>query len=204
MQSTTFRSKLVQQAHELGIVHRDIKPANLLLDDHARLYITDFGLASMEANAGATATGDVIGTVRYIPPEQALGKSELIDHRADIYSLGVTLYELLSLKSAFEGRNRQELLQHVTSKEPERLRRRQPALPAELETIVMKAIAKDRDERYAAAGDFADDLARFVANQPIHARRVSQLHRARKWTQRNAVLVSTALALLLLAATMSS
>ena len=197
-------ARALAHAHELGIVHRDVKPANLLLDDNACIYITDFGLASMDASTGATATGDVIGTLRYMPPEQAAGKSELVDHRADIYSLGITLYELLSLKPAFEGRNREELLQIVTSKEPEPLRRHQPAIPTELETIIMKAISKDRDDRYATAGEFADDLERFVANQPIHARRASTWHRTKKWMQRNAVLVTTALGLLLLAAVSSS
>ena len=109
----------MEYAHQLGIVHRDIKPANLLVDVRGNLWITDFGLALFHSDAGLTLTGELLGTLRYMSPEQALGKRALIDHRTDIYSLGVTLYELLTLAAVFDGHDRQELLNQIANDEPQ-------------------------------------------------------------------------------------
>src|SRR4029077_2484448 len=100
-------------AHQMGIVHRDIKPANLMVDGHGNLWITDFGLAQVQSDTGLTMTGDLLGTIRYMSPEQALAQRVPVDHRTDIYSLGVTLYELLTLERAFDGKGRQEVLRQV-------------------------------------------------------------------------------------------
>ena len=106
-------AEALEHAHDEGVIHRDIKPANLLVDAKGKLWITDFGLARCRDNAGLTMSGDVVGTLRYMSPEQTLAKRVLIDHRTDLYSLGVTLYELLTLEPAFAGSDRQELLQQI-------------------------------------------------------------------------------------------
>src|SRR5262249_9728479 len=103
-------AQALEHAHSLGIVHRDIKPGNLMLDGQGKLWVTDFGLARTMADSGLTLTGDVVGTLRYMSPEQALAKHGLVDHRTDIYALGATLYEVLALQPAFPGTDRQELL----------------------------------------------------------------------------------------------
>jgi tetratricopeptide (TPR) repeat protein len=172
-------------AHELGVVHRDIKPANLLVDAHGQLWITDFGLAYCQGNPGLTMTGDMVGTLRYMSPEQALAKRGQVDHHTDIYSLGLTLYELLTLEPAFSGQDRQELLQQIALEEPRSPRRLNQAIPVELETIVLKAMAKNPAERYASAQELADDLKRFLEDKPIRARRPTLLERATKWSRRH-------------------
>src|SRR5262249_4661674 len=147
-----------EHAHQLGVVHRDIKPANLLIDHspltthHSpRLWITDFGLAHCQSQAGLTMTGDLVGTLRYMSPEQALAKRVLVDHRTDVYSLGATLYELLTLEPAFNGSDRQELLRQIAFEEPKAPRRLNRAIPIELETIILKALEKNPADRYATA-----------------------------------------------------
>jgi serine/threonine protein kinase/WD40 repeat protein len=181
----------LEYAHEFGIIHRDIKPANLMLDVRGDLWITDFGLAQVRSDARLTMTGDLIGTLRYMSPEQALGK-RVLDHRTDIYSLGVTLYELVTLEPVFAGEGREELLRQIAFEEPKPPRRIAPAVPAELETIVLKAMAKNADERYATAKDLGDDLERFLKDEPIRARRPTVLQRARKWSRRHRPIVATA------------
>jgi serine/threonine protein kinase/tetratricopeptide (TPR) repeat protein len=185
-------AEAVEHAHQLGVVHRDIKPANLLVDVRGNLWITDFGLAQFQSNAGLTLSGDVVGTLRYMSPEQALAKRSLIDHRTDIYSLGVTLYELLTLEPAFAGRDREELLRQITFEEPRSARRLNQAIPAELETIVAKAIEKNPAERYATAQELADDLRRFLEDKPIWARRPTLVQRLRKWGRRHRAVVGSA------------
>src|SRR5262249_35965452 len=132
-------------AHEHGILHRDIKPSNLILDDAGQLWVTDFGLARVQGESTLTQTGDMLGTLRYMSPESAAGggKRNLLDGRTDIYSLGVTLYELLTLRPAFSGDDRVEVLRQIAEEEPIALRRHKPSIPRELETIVLKAIAKE-------------------------------------------------------------
>ena len=163
-------AEALDHAHQNGILHRDIKPANLLVDDAGKLWITDFGLARIEADAGMTMTGDLLGTLRYMSPEQALAKRVVVDHRSDIYSLGVTLYELLTLQPAFAGDDRQELLRQIAFEEPQPPRQINAHIPQDLETIVLKAIEKNPADRYATAQELADDLQRFIANKPIKAR----------------------------------
>ncbi len=187
-------AEALQHAHDLGVLHRDIKPGNLMLDADAQLHITDFGLARIEADAGVTMTGDILGTLRYMSPEQALAKRVVIDQRSDIYSLGVTLYELLTLQPAFSGNDRQSLLQQIAFEEPKLPTRINRAIPRELETIVMKAIAKNPRERYATAQELADDLGRYLDDMPIQAKRPSLLQRTNKWTHRNKTFVRTAVA----------
>lgn len=184
----------LEHAHGRGIVHRDIKPANLLVDAHARLFVTDFGLAQVEADAGVTMTGDLLGTLRYMAPEQTLAKRVTVDHRADIYSLGATLYELLALQPAFPSDDRHELLKQVAFEEPKQLCQVNATIPAELETIVQKAMSKDRDDRYETAKALRDDLTRYLENRPILARRPGPLQVASKWIGRNPTLVLTTLA----------
>jgi serine/threonine protein kinase/WD40 repeat protein len=184
-------ARALDHAHEMGVVHRDVKPANLLLDGAGNVWVTDFGLAHFQGNPGLTMTGDLVGTLRYMSPEQALGRRGYVDHRTDVYSLGVTLYELVTLEPPFSGNDRQEVLRRVLEDEPPLARRVNPSVPAELETIIAKAMAKNPAERYATARELADDLQRFLDDQPIRARRPGLLLRARKWARRHRPLVAS-------------
>jgi serine/threonine protein kinase/Tfp pilus assembly protein PilF len=177
-------------AHALGVVHRDVKPANLLVDGGGRLWVTDFGLAQVHSDARLTMTGDLVGTLRYMSPEQALARRAVLDHRTDVYSLGATLYELLTLRPPFDGKDRQELLRQIAFEEPPPPRRLDRAIPAELETIVLKALEKNAAERYATAQDLADDLECFLKDEPIRARRPPLWLRLRKWGRRHRPLVA--------------
>jgi WD40 repeat protein/serine/threonine protein kinase len=189
----------LEHAHQLGIIHRDIKPANLLMDAAGQLWVTDFGLARLGNDAGLTMTGDLLGTLRYMSPEQALARRVTVDQRTDIYSLGVTLYELLTLEPAYNGRNREEILQQIAFEEPRLPRRLNKHVPPELETIIGKAMAKSTAERYATAQELADDLRRFLEDKPIKARRPTLRQRARKWARRHKTVVRAAVAVLLMA-----
>jgi tetratricopeptide (TPR) repeat protein len=198
-------AEALDHAHQLGVIHRDIKPANLLLEwqsgavNPPRLWVTDFGLAYCRGQTGMTLTGDVIGTLRYMSPEQALGKRTSIDHRTDIYSLGAALYECLTLEPALPGKDREELLRQMALDEPPRPRRRNPAVPLELETIIVKAMEKDPEERYASAQELADDLRRFLEDRPIRAQPPTVWQRARKWSRRHQAVVRAAVVFGLLA-----
>jgi serine/threonine protein kinase len=185
----------LEYAHQAGVIHRDIKPANLLLDARGTVWVTDFGLAQV-TDASLTRTGDVVGTLRYMSPEQALGQRVLVDHRTDIYSLGATLYELLALEPIFSGHDRRALLHQILEAEPRPLRQVDRAVPAELETIVLKALAKGPEERYATAAEMAADLRRFLDEQPILARRPTLVERVRKWMRRHPSLVGAAVLVL--------
>jgi WD40 repeat protein/serine/threonine protein kinase len=200
-------AEALEHAHQLGVVHRDIKPGNLLVDGRGHLWVTDFGLAHCQSQAGLTMTGDLVGTLRYMSPEQALAKRVVIDHRTDVYSLGATLYELLTLEPAFPGKDRQELLRQIAFEEPRPPRQLNRAVPAELETIVLKALEKNPEERYATAQELADDLRRFLEDRPIQARRPTFRQRLRKWARRHRPLVvtlGTSLAVLLVGITVAS
>jgi serine/threonine protein kinase/Tfp pilus assembly protein PilF len=176
-------------AHRQGIVHRDVKPANLLVDGHGNVWVTDFGLAQVRNDVRLTATGDLVGTLRYMSPEQALSQRSVVDHRTDIYSLGATLYEMLTQQPVFGGNNRQYLLRQIAFDEPLPPRRLNTALPAELEIIVLKALAKNPDERYATAQELADDLRNFLDDKPIRARRPGLRKRLVRWARRHKPLV---------------
>jgi serine/threonine protein kinase len=185
-------AEALEHAHQLGVIHRDIKPGNLLVDGRGHLWITDFGLAQFQGSARLTLSGDVLGTLRYMSPEQSLVRSGPVDHRTDVYALGTTLYELLILEPVFPGTERHEILQRIAFEEPQRPRRRNPAIPTDLETIVLKALAKDPDDRYATAQELADDLKRFLEDKPIRARRPPLRRVARQWARRHRGIVVTA------------
>jgi hypothetical protein len=187
-------AEALQQAHEYGIIHRDIKPSNLLLDRQGKVWITDFGLARVRADAGMTQTGDVVGTLRYMSPEQASGIDRTLSERTDIYSLGITLYELAAQRPAFSGDNRHEILRRLATEDPLPPRRINPAVPVDLETIILKAIAKLPEHRYASAREFAADLKNYLEGRPITARRASLAERWTKWAKRHRAVVRATLA----------
>jgi serine/threonine protein kinase len=178
-------AEALEHAHQMGVIHRDIKPANLIVDGQGQLWVADFGLAHCQSHDGLTMTGDLLGTIRYMSPEQTQGRPGLVDHRTDVYSLGVTLVELLTLEPAVRGQDRQELLRRIGQEEPVPPRRLNPAVPADLETVVLKAMAKNREERYGTAQELADDLRRFLNDEPIRARRPSLPQRVQKWARRH-------------------
>jgi len=191
----------LQYAHDTGVVHRDIKPSNLLLDEQGHLWITDFGLAQYRTNTVTVLTrpGDVLGTMRYMSPEQVAGNTTMVDHRADIYSLGATLFELLCLEPVFPHRQRHRLMNSIEMDEPRSLHVLNPAVPRDLETIVLKAMAKDPIRRYASSKAFAEDLRRFLDHRIIEARRPSIGERLAKWVRRHRTLVSAAAGVLVVA-----
>jgi tetratricopeptide (TPR) repeat protein len=178
------------------VIHRDVKPANLLLDGRGKLWVTDFGLALCKSQAGLTLTGDLIGTLRYMSPEQALARRVGIDQRTDVYSLGATLYELLTQQPVFAGADKQELLRQIAFEEPRRPRRLNRAIPAELEVIVLKALEKNPADRYATAQELADDLRRFQQDEPIRAQPTGVARRLRKWGRRHPAWVAAVAAAL--------
>lgn len=191
-------AEALEHAHEQGVIHRDIKPANLLLDVRGHLWVTDFGLALFQTGVELTRTGDLLGTLRYMSPEQASGQRVLLDQRTDLYSLGASFYELLTLEPVFNGSTRPELLRQIASEEPRPPRLVRKGIPVELETIVLKCLSKAPTDRYASARDLADDLERFLANKPIRARRPGLVERGRKWLRRHpSVLTATGIILLL-------
>jgi serine/threonine protein kinase len=192
-------AEALEHAHQQGVVHRDIKPANLLVDGHGHLWVADFGLARFHSEAGLTLSGDLLGTLRYMSPEQALARRGLVDHRTDVYSLGLTLYELLTLEPACRGADRHEVLRRLEREEPCPPRGLNRAVPKDLETIVLKALAREPAGRYATAQELAEDLRRFLEDRPIRARRPTLLRRATQWSRRHRAAVGAAALLLLLA-----
>jgi serine/threonine protein kinase len=177
-------AEALEYAHQEGVVHRDIKPSNLLLDTHGKLWITDFGLAQVHDAHNLTMTGDIVGTLRYMSPEQAAGR-KLLDHRTDVYSLGVTLYELLTLRPAFPGDNRQDPLQRIEAVDPPAARKIDAAVPRDLETILLRAVSKEPAARYDTAAQLAEDLQRFLDQKPINARRSGPTNQLWRWARRN-------------------
>ncbi|MEN1678958.1 MAG: protein kinase [Planctomycetota bacterium] len=177
-------AEALEHAHQYGVVHRDIKPTNLLVDRDAKLWVTDFGLARIQTDAGVTKSGDVIGTLRYMSPEQATGRGDLVDGRTDVYGLGATLYEALTLTPAHAGDDANAITRRIEATDPTPPRRINPATPVDLETIVCRAMEKSRDDRYATAAELADDLRRFLDGKPTFARRPNAIDRAGRWIAR--------------------
>jgi hypothetical protein len=169
-------------AHRQGILHRDIKPSNLLLDQQGTVWITDFGLAKAEGADDLTQTGDIVGTIRFMAPERFDGRSL---PQSDVYSLGLTLYELLTLRPAFDDTNKGRLIKKVLHEPPAPPRRLDPRVPRDLETIVLKCLAKEPAERYDTAEVLAEDLRRFLADRPVRARRTPWHERTWRWCRRN-------------------
>ncbi len=175
-------AEALEYAHKQGIQHRDIKPSNLLLDAQGTVWVADFGLAKADDQQNLTHTGDILGTLRYMPPEAFEGRT---DARSDVYSLGLTLYEMLAFRAAFDEKERNRLIKQVTEAEPERLGKLNRHVPQDLQTIVHKAIDRDPARRYSSAGELAADLQRFVEDEPIQARRLGQLERLGRWSRRH-------------------
>jgi serine/threonine protein kinase/WD40 repeat protein len=178
-------------AHELGVIHRDVKPSNILVDEQNKPWVADFGLALVRNATVATKPGDIVGTYRYMSPEQATGRRFLIDHRTDIYSLGVTLYELATQKLPFPGTEPHELLRQVSFDEPKSVKSANPAIPEELDIIITKAISRNPQDRYDSAHDMCEDLKRFASGRPIQAKRASLLKRAKRWAGRHQGMVAS-------------
>jgi serine/threonine protein kinase len=184
-------------AHSQGVLHRDVKPSNLLLDAHGAVWVTDFGVAKLAEEAGLTQSGELVGTLKYMPPERFAGRT---DARGDVYSLGMTLYEMLTLRPAFPDTNPQHLIRLIHEQPPPRPRAVNPGIPHDLETIVLKAIARDPAHRYATAEEMAADLRRFLDDRPILAKRAGPAERALRWCRRNPALAAAAGTIFLLLA----
>lgn len=187
-------------AHDQGIIHRDIKPSNLLLARDGRIMILDFGLAKSRGDFSVTMTGAIVGTLRYMSPEQAMAKRMKVDHRTDIYSLGATMYELLVFQPAFAGHDDKETLGMIITRDPASPRKISSAVPRELETICLKSLEKDPAARYPTARELADDLRRFLNDLPISAKPPGPIGRAVKYMRRRRAATVAALATLMLAA----
>lgn len=184
----------LQYAHEKGVMHRDIKPSNLIVGSDSRVWVTDFGLAVTHEQERLSRSGDVVGTLRYMSPEQLNGQS---DQRSDIYGLGLTLYELATMRPAFDSESRGTLIRQVADSAPPSPRSLCRDIPRDLETVILKAIARAPGSRYKTAGEFADDLRRFRDDEPIRARRISPFERIARWSRHNPALagMSSALAI---------
>lgn len=180
----------LRHAHASGVIHRDIKPSNLILDNQGKVWITDFGLARCKSETRLTVTGDLLGTVNYMSPEQACGRP--VDERTDIYSLGITLYEMLCGKQAFPGEQAGAILRQIENLNPHTLRRIKPDIPYDLETVILKAISKDREDRYHSAGEMLEDLQAVRDGRPIAGRRPGLVRVVSRWAARHMALVGVA------------
>ncbi len=169
-------------AHKHGVLHRDIKPSNLLLDAVGNVWVTDFGLAKFEEGEDLSQSQDLVGTLRYMAPERFRGVS---DRRCDIYSLGATLYELLTLRPVFESADRVRLIDQIVHEPPAPPRQLDHRIPRDLETIILKALAKEPSDRFATADELAEELRRFLENRPIRSRPISASERIWRWSKRN-------------------
>lgn len=184
-------ARALDYAHQYGVWHRDIKPGNLLLDGDGIVWMVDFGLARLAEDSELTQTGDLLGTLRYMAPEQLSGQ---FDERSDIYSLGLTLFELLTLQPAHRATLRTQLLQQVTESDVRSPRSIDPEIPRDLDTVILKATSRDPAHRYQTAGELADDLQRYLDGFPISARRAGWLELLLRWRKRNPALAATSLA----------
>ncbi len=183
----------LQHAHERGIVHRDVKPSNILLDEAGQPCLGDFGLAKVEDGLELSRTGDFAGSPFYMSPEQADSRRGPIDHHTDVYSLGVTLYEMLTLTQPFKGATSHEIVRHILSEEPARPARLEARVPQDLETICLKAMEKQPALRYATAGAMAADLHAFLEGEPIDAVPISTTRRVLRSARRHREPIALAL-----------
>lgn len=174
-------------AHEHGVIHRDIKPHNLLLGEDGRLRVSDFGLARLAEQPGVTLTGEVLGSPLYMSREQITGEVADVDHRTDIYSLGATMYEWLTLRPPYPGETRERVIAKIISGDAPPPREHNPHIPVDLETICLRAIEQDRNRRYPNAAQLRDDLRSFVMKKPIQARRAGRVTRALKFIRRHQI-----------------
>ena len=181
-------------AHKNGIVHRDVKPGNLLVDPLSRIWVTDFGLAKLD-ESDLTKDGEILGTLRYMAPEQLRGWA---DPRSDVYSLGMTLYELLVLQPALDATDKFQLMRDIVGKEPVKPRSIDRRIPIDLETIVLKSISKEPGDRYQSCESLRDDLKNFVEFRPIHARQATPLDYITRWASRNRLMATLLMAVLFL------
>ena len=185
-------------AHQQGVIHRDVKPSNLLIDAEGQLFVTDFGLARVQSGENVTVTGEVVGTLSYMSPEQ-LEDGRVADQRSDIYSLGLTLFELLTLRPAFTGSSRQHLSRQISAGKTVSPRKT-ATVPRDVDRIVQKACSREPADRYSTASEFRDDLERVLRGQPVSARNIGPAGRFKRWASRNrltSVLCMTILLLLL-------
>ncbi len=191
-------AQALAHAHRRGVVHRDVKPSNLLVDARGTVWVADFGLARRLADPSLTHSDSLLGTPRYMSPEQ--GRSGPVDGRTDVYSLGATLYELLTLRPPFEGRTTAELIEQISQQEPIPPRRHDARIPRDLETIVLKALSKRPADRYQSAAELAEDLQRFLLHEPVKARRIGPLGRTWRLARRHPAIaaVSTTAAIVVL------
>ncbi|MCA9200311.1 MAG: protein kinase, partial [Planctomycetales bacterium] len=183
----------LQFAHAEGVLHRDIKPSNILVDEHGALYLADFGLARIQSADDVSSTGGLVGTLRYMSPEQ-LSNNKIVDHRTDVWSLGLTLYELIAGRPAFNAVDHAELTKQILFDRPQDLTRLDAAVPRDLATILAKALECDANARYQSAEDLANDLQRFIADHPIQARRITRAEQLGRWVKRNRM-ISTLMAI---------
>ena len=197
----------VHYAHGQGVIHRDLKPANILFDSDGHPRVTDFGLAKHQSDAsGLTVTGQVLGTPSYMPPEQISGSNGQIGPAADVYSLGATLYALLTGRPPFQSASAVDTLKQVLDKDPVPLREFDAAVPRDLETITLKCLEKPPSHRYGSAKLLAEELDRYLTGRPILARPVRTTERAWRWCRRNPVIaaLTTAVAAVLMVGTLVS
>lgn len=186
----------LEYAHQQGVIHRDIKPHNLILGEDGRMRVSDFGLARVTEQPGVTVTGELLGSPLYMSPEQISGDASKIGPTADIYSLGATFYEWLTLVPPYPGETREQVIGRILSSEALPLRSHNPEIPLDLETIALKAIDRDPRKRYRTAGEFRDDLRRFLSSKPIVARRAGLGAKTVKFVRRRPVAVLSALLLI--------
>lgn len=185
-------AEALAHAHERNVVHRDIKPSNLILGKDGRIWLTDFGLAKRLDDVTLSLCGALIGTPRYMSPEQASAMRRPVDHRTDIYSLGATLYELVTGRPLFESESPHVVISQILSVEPKPPREFAPKVTRDLETIILKCLCKDASRRYQSARELADDLRAFEEGRAIRARRATPLEQTRRWVKRNRRQLATA------------
>ena len=190
----------LQHAHSKGVIHRDIKPSNVILDGDGTLRILDFGLARLEGQETLTLTGDVIGTLRYMSPEQVRRRQIPVDHRTDVYSLGATMYEAVCARPPFQGKDQADTLSQIIECDPRPIQQSNPKVPVDLQTIVLKCLRKDAAERYGTAEALAQDLRRFLRGDPIEARPRTSWERVAGWVGRHRTGVALTAVLLVMAA----